>query len=188
MGKRSDLEPRAIALYAEGMEVPQISVELGVSKNSLGDWKKRAGNEWDEARANFRRGQVASMEDIGRRMQRVREIASKIGVDAKNQGHMGQVLNESLQSMLFDVMGQMQTSGFVDPEAIAESIGQMKGLALILQRTEQAANLNLKREAEIRQKALEYAANEVTKSVKKGGLTNEGANEIRNRILLGKDA
>ena len=182
MGKRADLEPRAIGLYAEGKEVPQIAVELKVSENSLRSWKGRAGTEWDEARAAFRRGQLASMEDIGSRMQRVRGITDRIGVDAKNQGRMGQVLNEGLQAMLFDVMGQ------VDPDDMEASVGYMKSFALILQRTEQAANLNLKREQEIRQKALEYAANEVTKSIKKGGLTNEGANEIRNRILLGKDA
>lgn len=152
MGKRSDLEPRAISLYAEGVEIPQISAELAVSENSLRTWKSRAGTEWDEARASFRKGQLASMEDIGRRMQRVRGITDRISVDAKNQGRMGQILNEGLQSMLFEVMGQMPTDSPVDLDA---SLGQMKNFALILQRTEQAANLNLKREAEIRKQALD---------------------------------
>jgi len=155
MGKRSDLEPRAISLYAEGMEIPQISVELEVSENSLRDWKKRAGSEWDDARALFRKGQVASFEDVGRRVQRAREITSRLTGNAKSQGAMGQILNEGLQTMLYDVMNQMQTTALLDPEKMDASISQMKGLAQILQRSEQAANLNLKREAEIRKQALD---------------------------------
>jgi hypothetical protein len=185
MGKRADLEPRAIGRYAEGLEIPQLAIELEVSENSLRAWKTRAGTEWDEARADFRRGQLASMEDIGRRMQRVRTITDRIDVDPKNQGRLGQILNEGLQTMLFDVMDQMQTNGIVDADAMAESIGHMKSLALILQRTEQAANLNLKREQEIRLKALSDAAAVVSASAtgKKGGLSDEAANEIRMKIL-----
>jgi len=160
MGKRSDLEPRAISLYAEGMEIPQISIEVDVSENSLRNWKQRAGTEWDEARAAFRKGQVASFEDVGRRVQRAREITSRMTGDAKSQGTMGQILNESLQAMLYDVMGQMQTS-MLDPEAMDASIDRMKALAQILQRAEQAANLNLKREAEIRKQALDEVAKAV---------------------------
>jgi len=160
MGKRSELEPRAISLYAEGAEIPQISIELGVSENSLRAWKQRAGSEWDEARAAFRKGQVASFEDVGRRVQRAREITSRMTGDAKSQGTMGQILNESLQAMLYDVMGQMQTA-MLDPEAMDTSIDRMKALAQILQRAEQAANLNLKREAEIRKQALDEVAKAV---------------------------
>ena len=80
--------------------------------------------------------------------------------DAKSQGTMGQILNESLQAMLYDVMGQMQTS-MLDPEAMDASIDRMKALAQILQRAEQAANLNLKREAEIRKQALDEVAKAV---------------------------
>lgn len=180
MGKRSDLEPRAISLYAEGMEIPQISGELGVSENSLRDWKKRAGSEWDEARAAFRKGQLASMEDIGRRMQRVRGITDRISVDAKNQGRMGQILNEGLQSMLFEVMGQMPTDGPVDLDA---SLGQMKNFALILQRTEQAANLNLKREAEIRKQAITDVADVVEKAAVQQGMNAEQAAFWRQQVL-----
>lgn len=183
MGKRSDLEPRAISLYAEGMEIPQISVELEVSENSLRDWKKRAGTEWDEARAGFRKGQVASFEDVGRRVQRAREITSRLTGDAKSQGAMGQILNESLQSMLYDVMSQMQTACLLDPESMDASIAQMTRLATILQRTEQAANLNLKREAEIRKSALTDAADAVEKAAVQQGMNTEQASFWRQQVL-----
>jgi uncharacterized protein YjcR len=183
MGKRSDLEPRAISLFAEGMEIPQISVELGVSENSLRDWKKRAGTEWDEARAAFRKGQVASFEDVGRRVQRAREITSRITGDRQGQGELGLILNQSLQTMLFDIMSQMQTSSILEPETLDTSIGQMKELSTILQRTEQAANLNLKREKEIRQQALEDAAKTVEATAKQAGVSPETIEIIRRDVL-----
>ena len=43
MGKRAEKEQAAIELYAGGMEIPQVSAELGVSENSLREWRKRAG-------------------------------------------------------------------------------------------------------------------------------------------------
>lgn len=167
MGKRSELEPRAIDLYAGGMEIPQISVELEVSENSLREWKKRAGTEWDEARAAFRKGMTASFEDIGKRVARAREITASITGNAKEQGQLGLILNQSLQTMLFDIMSQMQTS-VLDEETLKSSIPQLQRLAMILQRTEQAANLNLKREAEIRRQAIDEAVTEVKKKATDG--------------------
>jgi hypothetical protein len=183
MGKRSEQEPEAIRRYAEGMEIPRIADELGVSENSLRLWKKRAGGEWDEARAAFHKGRMASMEDVGRRVARVQEITGRINGDAASQGKMGQILNQGLQTMLYDVMGQMQTVDILDSDALDASITQLRGLATTLQRLEQSASFNLKREQEIRQKALLDAAALVTTSVKKGGLTDAAANEIRMKIL-----
>ncbi|TSK07931.1 MAG: DUF3486 family protein [Geobacter sp.] len=185
MGKRSELEPRAIDLFASGVEIPQISVELGVSENSLREWKKRAGTEWDDARAAFRKGMIApaNFEDVGQRVARAREITARVNGNAANQGKMGMLLNESLQTMLYDVMCQMQTSDLLDLEAMEASIEQMKGLAVILQRTEQAANLNLKREKEIRQQALEDAAKAVETTGKQAGISPETIEIIRRDVL-----
>jgi uncharacterized protein YjcR len=184
MGKRSDLEPLAIRYYAEGMEIPQISVELAVSENSLREWKKRAGKEWDEARANFRKGAVASFEDVGRRVQRAREITTRLTGNATSQGKMGLVLNEAVQTMVFDLIGQMQTTDLLDEEKLTASVEQLQRVANTLQKLEQAANLNLKREQEIRQQALKDAAAQVVATPgKKGGLSDEAANEIRKKIL-----
>ncbi|GFO67893.1 hypothetical protein GMLC_14720 [Geomonas limicola] len=182
MGKRSDLEPRAISLYAEGMEIPQISPVLEVSENSLREWKKRAGSEWDEARADFRKGQLASMEDVGRRVQRAREITRQMTGDAASQSAMGQILNESVQSMVYDVMDQIRTS-LVDAEEMPKLIKQISNIALILTRTEQAANLNLKLQEEIRKQERERAADAAAKIAKKGGMSVERVNELRNMIL-----
>jgi uncharacterized protein YjcR len=162
------MEQAAIRLYAEGFEIPRISEELGVSENSLREWKRRAGTEWDEARAAFRKGVVGSMESVGARVSRAREISDRLTGDAKAQGKLGLGLNQALQTMLYDIFERVQTD-CVDPETMSATIDQMKGLALILQRTEQAANLNQKREAEIRKQALEQAAKKATEAVDQAG-------------------
>ena len=157
MGKRAELEQQAIEQYAGGSEIPQISKALGVSENSLRTWKKRAGDEWDQARAVCRKGMLASMEDVGSRLRRSREIAAALGGQAglQSQGQMGQVVNELLRSLLFDLTAKVQTAGILDGEEMAATIDQLKGLALTMHRLEGAANLNLKREAEIRKQALD---------------------------------
>lgn len=38
-GKRAASEPQAMAMYADGKEIPEISAILGVSQNSLYRWK-----------------------------------------------------------------------------------------------------------------------------------------------------
>jgi hypothetical protein len=182
MGKREELESRAIDLYAGGMGIAQISAELEVSENSLRKWKERAGSEWDDARAAFRRGQVASYEEIGARMVRVREIAAKMTGNIQDQSQMGQILNQSVQAMLFDVMGQIQT-GIVDPESLPDVIKQINTIAQTLQRTEQAANLNLRREKEIRKLALEDAADAVEQAAVQQGMNTEQAAFWRQQVL-----
>lgn len=182
MGKRSEMEDAAIRLYAEGMEIPRISAEIGVSENSLRTWKKRAGTEWNEARVACRKGFVGSMEKVGARLHRADELAGQLTGNAKTQGKLGLSLNQALQTMIYDLFDQIQTTG-IDAEQMPATIDQIKALALTLQRTEAAASLNLKREAEIRRNALEQAAKVITTTAKKGGLTDEAANEIRKKIL-----
>lgn len=157
MGKRSDLEPAAIRLYAEGREIPQISAELGVSENSLREWKKRAGSEWDEARAAARRGFVASFEEVGARLRRSREITDRISGDLKSQGDMGAIINGALRTMMYDVLNQITTTDILDPETMTATIDQMNRLALMLNRAEAAAERNRKTAEEIRKQALEEA-------------------------------
>ncbi|MDA8428926.1 MAG: DUF3486 family protein [Geobacteraceae bacterium] len=183
MGKRAEMENAAIRLYAEGMEIPAISDEIGVSENSLREWKKRAGNEWDEARAACRKGFVASMETVGARLLRARQISDQLTGDAKSQGRMGLSLNQAVQTMIYDVIGQMQTTGILDPETMTGTIDQLKGLSLTLARLEQAAGLNLKREAEIRKQALTEAADNVEKAAIQQGLNAEQAAFWRSQVL-----
>jgi hypothetical protein len=181
MGKRADMEFEAIRLYADGREIPAISQELDISENSLRAWKKRAGNEWDEARRDARKDQLTAMEDVGSRLRRSREITAQLTGDVKDQGTMGLVLNQTIQTMLYDLLGQMQTAEVVD---MSSSIDMMKGLALTLARTEQAAVLNQKREAEIRKLAIEQAADRAAHVAQAAGVTAETIQTIRRDVLM----
>ncbi len=183
MGKRGELEIEAIRLYADGDEIPAISRKLQVSENSLRDWKKRAGTEWDDARKAARVDQLAVIEDVGSRLRRSREITAQLMGSARDQGAMGAILNQTLQTMLYDLMGQIRTVDLLDPESMNATIDQVNVLTRALQRTEQAASVNLKREAEIRQQERERAAEQVEKIAKKGGLSTSTVQEIRSRIL-----
>lgn len=49
-GARAELEPLAMQMYAAGKSLTDIADALGVSRQTLSDWKARAGDEWDKAR------------------------------------------------------------------------------------------------------------------------------------------
>lgn len=185
MGKRAEKEQAAIELYASGSEIPQISAELGVSENSLRAWKKRAGSEWDEARAVCRKGMLASMEDVGSRLRRSREIAAALGGKAglQGMGDMGNLVNELLRSVLWDLSTKVQTDGVMGGEEMSATIDQLKGLALTMHRLEGAANLNLKREAEIRKQAITDVADVVEKAAVQQGMNAEQAAFWRQQVL-----
>lgn len=182
MGKRAELEQAAICLYAEGKEIPQIAAELGVSENTLRKWKKRAGTEWDDARKAARKGYVASFEEVGVRLRRSRELSDRLTGDLKHQGNMGIVLNETIRSMMYDVLNQVSTSD-IDPENMGATIGQLNKLTLVLQRAEAAANLNMKREAEIRKQALTDAAEAVGEEARAQGMDEKQAEFWMKKIL-----
>jgi len=163
MGKRQELELDAIRLFAEGNEIPAISEQIGVSENSLRQWKKRAGTEWQDARKAARQSQLVSMEDVGSRLRRSREITSQLLGDARSQSEMGMALNQALQTGIYDLMGQIQTIDVEDGAAIDAAIERVNMLTLSLGRLETAAFRNNKTVVEIRKKALEDAAIEVEK-------------------------
>ena len=146
-------------------------------------WKQRAGQEWDEARAACRKGRVASFEDVGARLHRSRQLGEIYGGDSKSQSKVGLSLNQALQTVVWDLLGKMQTSGEFTPEDFAASIDQVKGLTLSLARLEQSANLNLKREQEIRKQALLDAANNVEKAAVQKGMNSEEAAFWRQLVL-----
>ncbi|MFH1027687.1 MAG: phage protein Gp27 family protein [Pseudomonadota bacterium] len=182
VGKRAELENTAIRMYAEGDDIPQISTAIGVSENSLRKWKQRAGREWEDARAACRKSYIGSFEEVGARLRRSREITSQLTGDLQSQGQMGLILNETIRTMLYDLFGQVQTAG-IDAEKMGATIDQLKGLALTLQRTEAAANLNVKREAEIRKQALSDGADAVEKAAIQKGMNAEEAAFWRGQVL-----
>ena len=184
MGKRSEQEPEAIRLYAEGKETPQISAELGVSENSLRAWKKRAGSEWDEARAACRKGMVASFEDARARLRRSREITDRISGDLQSQGDMGAIINGALRTMMYDVVNQITTTDILDAEQMTATIDQMNRLTLMLNRAETAAERNRKTAKEIRKQALEDAAKTMEATAKQEGVSAESIQRIRRDVLM----
>jgi transposase-like protein len=187
MGKRQELELEAIRLFADGNEIPAIAGLIDVSENSLRDWKKRAGTEWQEARAAARKSQLTDMEDVGSRLRRSREIASQIIGSSKDQGAVGMVLNQTLQTMLYDLMNQMDTA-VIDPDDMGRMSKLLGNISLVLGRTEQAANINMKREREIRkderEQALQDAAETMSTTAAAAGVTPETIQRIRRDVLL----
>jgi len=124
------------------------------------------------------------MEKIGKRMRDSREMAdiwiSKFG--AQPQGQVGNLINEMLRTLSFDISLILQ-EGQLDEETAPGVVDMLKDLALTTMRLEKAANLNVEREKEIRQQAKQEAAESVEKIAKKGGLSKATVQEIRREIL-----
>ena len=187
MGKRAELELEAIRLYADGKEVPTISRQLGVSENSLYAWKKRAGNEWDDARQVTRKSVIANTEDAGSRVRRSKDIAAQLMGDARCRSDVGLGLNQALQSGIYDLIGLIQTINIDDEEAVSRSIERINMLSLTLGRLETSAFRNTKNEQEIRKNEREKALNEAADSVEKAavqqGMNAEQAAFWRQQVL-----
>ncbi len=183
MGKRAELELEAIRLYAEGKEIPAIAETIGVSQNSLRDWKKRAGDEWDDARQVTRQSVIANTEDAGSRVRRSREIASQLMGDARSQSDLGLGLNQALQTGIYDLIGLIQTVDMADDDAINRAMERVNLLTLSLGRLETAAFRNTKNEQEIRKKALEEAAKTATSTARQAGVSEETVDAIWRDVL-----
>lgn len=128
---------------------------------------------------------AVKMEEVGAKLRQSREVAQMFisQVGAAPQGQTGLLINEMLRSMAFELSLKMQEADVEDPEAMSATIGQLKNLALTMQRLEQSATINVKREAEIRKQALQDAADTAVVEVKKGGLSDDAADQIRRKIL-----
>lgn len=125
------------------------------------------------------------MEEAGAKLRQSREIAEMwIGrLGAAPQGQVGNLVNEILRTLSFDVTLFLQ-KGEVDMESAPAVVDMLKGLALTMQRLEQAANLNVKREAEIRNQALEEAAEKAGDVAKQAGVSAETIQRIRRDVLM----
>jgi hypothetical protein len=175
MAKRQDHELEAIRLYADGMEIPEISRKSReenwyVSENTLRQWRDRAGTEWQDARKSARKSQIANIEDVGARLRRSREITAQLVGSARGQSDMGMVLNQSLQTGIYDLIGQIQTLDMEDEAAVNAAIDRINILTLAVGRLETAAFRNNKTVIEIRKQALEDAADAIEKKVGNAGM------------------
>jgi len=128
---------------------------------------------------------AVKMEEVGQKLRQSREVAqmyiSQVG--AAPQGQTGLLINEMLRSMAFELSLKLQDADMEDPESMSATIDQIKNLSLTMQRLEQSATINVKREDDIRRQERERAANEVSRIAKKGGLTSDTVQEIRRQIL-----
>ena len=126
------------------------------------------------------------MEEVGTKLRQSREVAQMYiaQVGAAPQGQTGLLINEMLRSMAFEMSLKMQDADVEDPEAMSATINQLKNLALTMQRLEQSATINVKREGEIKKAALEEAANKMEATAKSEGVTAETIQRIRRDVLM----
>jgi hypothetical protein len=128
---------------------------------------------------------AVKMEEVGAKLRQSREVAqmyiSQVG--AAPQGQTGLLINEMLRSMAFELSLKMQEADVEDPETISATISQLKNLALTMQRLEQSATINVKRESEIRKQALTDAADNVEKAAIQQGLNADQAAFWRQQVL-----
>lgn len=125
------------------------------------------------------------MAEVGEKLRQSRDVASMFiaKVGAAPQGQMGLLINEILRTLAFDISLKIQDADLKDPETLAATIDQVKALALAVQRLEQSATINVKRENEIRKAALEQAAEAVEKAAVQQGLNADQAAFWRQQVL-----
>ncbi|WP_298438025.1 DUF3486 family protein [Geobacter sp.] len=126
------------------------------------------------------------MAEVGEKLRQSRDVASMFiaRVGAAPQGQMGLLINEILRTLAFDISLKIQDADLKEPETLAATIDQVKALALAVQRLEQSATINVKRENEIRKAALEQAAEAVEKTAKQAGVSAEAIQMIRRDVLM----
>jgi DNA-binding transcriptional regulator WhiA len=124
------------------------------------------------------------MEKVGEKLRQSREISkmwiAKLG--AQPQGQMGQLINEMLRTLAFDLSLLMQSQE-VDSEDLPGVIKMVKELSIAMHRLEQAASENTKREKEIRKQMAEEAAETAGEVARSSGMSKKGVQEIKNKIL-----
>jgi hypothetical protein len=124
------------------------------------------------------------MKEAGAKLRQSREVAQMwIGrLGAAPQGQVGNLVNEILRTLSFD-MALMLQDGELNVKTAPGVVEMLKGLSLTMQRLEKAASENVKREEEIRKHALEEAASIAGTSAKKGGLSDGAVETIKKEIL-----
>ncbi|WP_027366944.1 DUF3486 family protein [Desulfocurvibacter africanus] len=124
------------------------------------------------------------MEEVGAKLRQAREVAEmwigKLG--AVPQGQVGQLVNELLRTLAFELSLKMQEGEMSAEEAPAVA-KIIRDMAVGMEKLERAASENLKREEDIRRQAAEEAASKAEKIAKKRGLSKEAVQELRREIL-----
>lgn len=122
------------------------------------------------------------MDQYGQRMKEAREI-SAMWIDrfGSSQGQVGNMVNEILRTLSFDLTMTVQQGG-IDADNAPEVVEMLKGLSLTMQRLEKAASLNTAREKEIRDEAMKEAASRVDATAKRAGVSAEAIAKIHEEL------
>ena len=119
------------------------------------------------------------MNEIGEKIQQSREMADMwIGKFGNApQGKVGTLLNEIVRNLVFTTSIKLaENDDIVDPKSLKE-------LAHAIEKLENSATINEKRQREIEKAILAKAATEAEKVIHEQGLSKDTANEIKKKIL-----
>lgn len=121
------------------------------------------------------------MNEIGAKIQQSREIADMWVAKFGNapQGKVGTLLNEMIRNLAFNTAVHMSE----EDEPIPPKL--LKELAWAVEKLENAATVNEKRQREIEEAALQQAAENVEQTAKQQGLSDDAVALIKQRILGG---
>lgn len=124
------------------------------------------------------------MDKVGEKLRQSRQVSemwiAKLG--AQPQGQLGQLINEMLRTLAFDLSLTMQSQE-ITSEDVPGVVKMLKEMSVAMHRLEQAASENTKREKEIRKQMAEEAAEAASEIITAAGISKEAAQEIKNKIL-----
>jgi len=122
---------------------------------------------------------AVKMEAVGAKLRQSRDVAKMwIGrLGAAPQGEVGKLLNEMVRTLAFEAtMAMAEGEAPIEPK-------MLKDMAIAIERLEKASSENVKREEEIRKRALSEAADVVEETARQQGLDKEQAQFWREQVL-----
>ena len=169
------LPPDILERLQEALRDPRAT-QLGITAQ-INELLEAAGHEERVSKSAVNRYAVR-MEAVGAKLRQSREIAQmwigKLG--AEPQGEVGKLLNEMVRSLAFEATMQMaEGTEPVEPK-------MLRDMAIAIEKLEKATSENVKREEEIRKKALEELSKKVDETEKKGGSKPMTADDFK-RII-----
>jgi len=126
------------------------------------------------------------MHKFAERNRQAREVADRYIAEygEERQGKIGKVINEQLRMVTFDLLMNLNDlkDSEQDPKNLSNLAFIINKVARAIKDLEQAANANLDREQKIKEQ-VEETAEEVAKTAKSAGLSEETVEAIKKRIL-----
>ncbi len=171
--------PRKVDLLPEAVrrELDERLRQSGFSGyKALSEWLAGQGYQISHAAIH---DYGKKLKAYGEKMRQAREVASVwIGrLGAEPQGQVGQLVNEILRTLAFDLsltLGEAE----LDPDDIPAAARTLKDLAVMMEKLERAANLNAEREAEIRRQTAEELAEKAEAAAGGGAIAPEKLRQL----------